>query len=319
MNLYIGDYEVDVDFEAELREFSWNRPRWKENKLIACSPFRNEQHPSFAVTYDKGGIWIDSGGEGEWRSGGFIKLLSWLRNETYEETCEYLLEKYFIVGFRDTDELELDFSRMVTKPKKKFEEISESVLDDYKFTHSYLEKRRGIGEIYQRALKVGYDPKKKAVSFPILDKNGKLVNIKFRSVQGKMFWYYNNNPVREHLYLFFLVDRKKEKKVWLVESEIDAITLYQNRFPAIAVMGGSLTKHQRRILLDSEIETLVIATDNDKQGERLSRDIQSKLGGFMNLEEMTFPEHYKDVNDIPTDELLLYANDTEEMTFDLTL
>lgn len=317
MTIYIGDYEVDVDFEEELRQFDWGRPRWKENKLIACSPFREESHPSFAVTYDKGGVWIDSGGEGEWRSGGFIKLLSWLRNETYEETKEYLLEKYFIVGFRETDELELDFSRMTEKKKIMFEDIPEHVLDQFKFTHSYLEEQRGIGEIYQRALKIGYDPEKKAVSFPILDKNGELVNIKFRSIKSKIFWYWNNNPVREHLYLFFLVDRKKEKRVFLVESEIDAITLYQNGFPAIAVMGGSLTKHQKRILLDSEIETLVLATDNDKQGRRLKKSIQSQLGGLMNLEEMTFPEQYKDVNDLPTEVLLKYARNTTELTFDL--
>jgi 5S rRNA maturation endonuclease (ribonuclease M5) len=314
--LVIGSYEVDVDFEAELREFDWVRPRWKDNKLIACSPFRDETQPSFAVTYDKGGIWIDSGGEGDFRSGRFTFLLSWLRNETEEETKEYLLEKYFILGFRDSDDLELTFDGWETK-KKENEVIPVETLENFKYKHSYLEKRRGIEEIYQRALKIGYDPEKKAVSFPIFDKNGTLVNIKFRSVKSKIFWYWNNNPVRDHLYLLDLVMKKKSKKVWLVESEIDAITLFKNGFPAIAVMGGSLTKKQKRLLIDSGIETLVLATDNDKQGNRLKRSIHSQLGGLMNIEEMSFPEQYKDVNDIPTDELLYYAENTVEHTFDL--
>lgn len=314
--LLIDDYEVDVDFEAELREFTWNRPRWKEDKLIACSPFRDEHHPSFAVTYSKGGVFIDSGGEGEWRSGGFLKLLSWLRNETYEETKEYLLEKYFILGFRDTNELELDFSGWDDKPKKENEEIPLKVLDDYKFVHPYLETRRGIEERYQRALKIGFDPVKKAVSFPIFDKNGNLVNIKFRSVKSKIFWYYNNNPVREHLYLLDLVMKKKAKRVFLVESEIDAITLFKNGFPAVSIMGGSLTNNQKRLLLDSGIETLVLATDNDKQGRYLRENITKKLGGFMVIEEMDFPDHFKDVNDIPTEELLEYARNTEDKLFE---
>lgn len=313
--MWIRDYEVDVDFEAELREFTWGKPRWKEDKLIACSPFRDEAHPSFAVTYSMGGVFIDSGGEGEWRSGGFIKLLSWLRNETYEETSQYLLGKYFIIGFKDTNELELDFTGWETKEKVN-EEIPLDVLENFKFTHSYLEKRRGIEEIYQRALKVGYDPVKQAVSFPIFDKNGKLVNIKFRSVKSKIFWYWNNNPVREHLYLLDLVIKKGAKKVWLVESEIDAITLFKNGFPAISVMGGSLTQKQLRLILDSDIETLVLATDNDSQGRRLARSIHDKLGGFVNIEEMTFPDYYKDVNDIPTEELVEYATQTVEHTFD---
>ncbi|MEH7116926.1 toprim domain-containing protein [Neobacillus vireti] len=314
--LLIGHYEVDIDFESELREFDWVRPRWKETKLIACSPFRNEFHPSFAVSYDKNGIWIDSGGEGEWRSGRFTKLLSWLRNETEEETEEYLLEKYFIVGFRDTDELELSFEGWNTE-KKTNEVILLSVLDQFKFIHPYLEEKRGIEEIYQRALKIGYDPQKKAVSFPIFDKKGQLVNIKFRSVTDKIFWYYNNNPVRQHLYLLDLVMKKKAKRVFLVESEIDAITLFKNGFPAVAVMGGSLTKNQKRLLLDTGIETLVLATDNDKQGRRLKKSIHSQLGGLMNIEEMSFPDHYKDVNDIPTAELIEYATNTNELTFDL--
>jgi DNA primase len=314
--LLIKQYEVDVDFESELRNFDWVRPRWREDKLIACSPFREEIHPSFAVTYSKGGIWIDSGGEGEWRSGPFIKLLSWLRNETWEETEEYLLEKYFIIGFRDTDELELSFDGWEDQ-KAANEEIPLSVLEQFKFTHSYLEKQRGIEEIYQRALKIGYDPRKKAISIPIFDKHGNLVNIKFRSTLSKIFWYYNNNPVREHLYLLDLVLKKKAKRVYLVESEIDAITLFKNGFPSIAVMGGTLTKKQKRLIIDSGIETLVIATDNDKQGRRLAKSIHEKLGGLLDIEQMSFPEKYKDVNDIQTQELIEFANNTIEWTFDL--
>ena len=313
--LLIDAYEVDVDFEAELREFTWGRPRWKDDKLIACSPFRDETNPSFAVTYSKGGVFIDSGGEGEWRAGGFIKLLSWLRNETYEETKEYLLEKYHILGFRDTDELELSFDGWENKPKEK-KLVPIEALEKYKFTHPYLEEKRGIEEIYQRALRIGYDPDKKAIAIPIFDKKGSIINIKFRSVKSKIFWYETDNPVREHLYLLDLAIKKQAKKVWLVESEIDAITLFKHGFPAIAVMGGSLTKSQRRLLLDSGIQTLVLATDNDKQGDRLRASIHSKIGGFINVEDMKFPEKYKDVNDIPTLELIRYAEQTEERTFD---
>jgi 5S rRNA maturation endonuclease (ribonuclease M5) len=268
------------------------------------------------VTYDKGGIFIDSGGDGEWKSGGFVKLLSWLRNETREETEEYLLEKYFIVGFKDTDELELSFDGWEEiKTENGF--ISLAVLDKFKFKHPYFETKRGIEDIYQRALKIGYDPEKQAISIPIFDKNGTLVNIKFRSVKSKVFWYYNNNPVRDHLYLLDLVIKKKAKRVFLVESEIDAITLFKNGFPAVAVMGGSLTKKQKRLLIDAGIETLVLATDNDKQGRRLKKSIHSQLGGLMNIEEMSFPEQYKDVNDLPTETLIEYANNTTEWTFDL--
>lgn len=313
--LLIDSYEVDVDFEAELREYDWNRPSWKDDKLIACSPFREESHPSFAVTYSKGGVFIDSGGDGEFRSGGFIKLLSWLRNETYEETKDYLLEKYHILGFRDTDELELTFEGWEIE-KKEAEVVPMEVLEQYAFIHSYLSQKRGIEEIYQRALRIGYDREKKAVSIPIFDKYGGLVNIKFRSITSKVFWYYGNNPVRDHLYLLDLVIKKKSKRVFLVESEIDAITLFKNGFPAIAVMGSSMTKKQKRLILDSGIETLVLACDNDKAGRRLERSIHKELAGLLCVETMNFPEKYKDINDIPTEELLKYARQTLEVSID---
>lgn len=310
--LKIQRYEVDVDFEKELRQFDWNRPRWKENKLICCSPFREETNPSFAVSYDYGGAFIDSGGEGEWRSGGFVKLLSWLRNETREETELYLLSKYHIIGFVDEDDMELTFDNWEVKEKVD-ELLTFDILDQYAFIHPYLEKKRGIKEIYQRALRIGFDAEKKAVSFPILDKNGNLVNIKFRSVRSKVFWYYNNNKVRDHLYLLFLVRQKKAKTVFLVESEIDAITLFMHGFPAIAVMGSSMTKKQRSLILDSGIETLILATDNDKAGRRLSRSIVDQLGGFLELKELEFPQQYKDVNDLPASVLLECVENLKEV------
>lgn len=311
--LLIDEYEVDVDFEAELRAYDWVRPSWRDDKLIACSPFREEAHPSFAVTYSKGGVFIDSGGDGEFRSGGFIKLLSWLRNETFTETREYLLEKYHILGFRDSDDLELSFDGWDVK-RKEVEVVPKEVLEQFAYTHPYMERRRGIEEIYQRALMIGYDREKKAVSIPIFDKYGGLVNIKFRSVTSKVFWYYGKNPVRDHLYLLDLVSKKGSKRVFLVESEIDAITLFKNGFPAIAVMGSSMTKKQKRLILDSGIKTLVLACDNDKAGERLARSIYKELGGLICVETMNFPEKYKDVNDIPTEELLNYARQTIDLS-----
>lgn len=310
----LREIEVDVDIEAELREYDWTRAKWTGEKLICCSPFRSEFRPSFAVHLETG-VFIDSGGEDEWRKGHFVKLLSWLRNETWTETENYLLEKYYGIGFLATDELELDFSGWLEEEVKP-EPIPLTVLDAYRYKHLYLEKERGIEPIYQRAVKIGYDPRTKAITIPIFNKDGELVNIKFRSVKGKQFWYYpSGQPVRNHLYCLHLVHLKQSKRVYLVESEIDALTLWKNGFPAVAVMGSALTDRQKRLILDSSIETIVLATDNDKAGKRLRRSITNKLNGLVNIEEMNFPEQYKDVNDIPTKELIYYAENSIDITW----
>ena len=77
---------VNVDIQSELEVFEWSRPKWSESKLIACSPFRYDHSPSFFVNLDGdyAGTWGDSGAyDDEWSKGGFIKLLSFLRRETY--------------------------------------------------------------------------------------------------------------------------------------------------------------------------------------------------------------------------------------------
>ena len=43
----INDLELNIDVRAELENYEWEKAIWKENKLIACSPFRGEENPSF--------------------------------------------------------------------------------------------------------------------------------------------------------------------------------------------------------------------------------------------------------------------------------
>jgi 5S rRNA maturation endonuclease (ribonuclease M5) len=311
----IRGYDVDVNVEEELRMFDWVSATWKEDRLICCSPFRDEVHPSFAVHLDTG-VFIDSGGDGEWRKGHFVKLLSWLRNETWTETQEYLLEKYFQLYFKDTDSLELNFDGWVTKKKEEVI-LPDETLQQFAYRHPYLERVRGIEDKYQRALKIGYDNEKQAIAIPHYDKDKRLINIKFRAVKDKRFWYYHTGqPVGQHLWGLWLVILKGWKRVFLVESEIDAMTLLKNGIPAIAVCGSQMTRRQRSLILEhSGIDTLVLATDNDKAGRRLKESIVQSLNGLIELEEMWFPEWYKDVNDIPTNELLKYTCNTKAISF----
>src|SRR5699024_9967546 len=93
----IQGVEMDVDIRGELEEFSWVRQRWSESKLMAALPFRHDRVPSFTVTLyvEYAGTFVDSGAyDADYESGNFPKLLAFLRDETYEETCDYLFEIY---------------------------------------------------------------------------------------------------------------------------------------------------------------------------------------------------------------------------------
>ncbi|NRQ71953.1 toprim domain-containing protein [Bacillus cereus] len=293
----IRGQELDIDYLEEIEGFDvWNKQRVRENKFHSCSPFRTERRPSFAVNLDNG-TWIDSGSDNEeWRKGHFVQLLSWLRQETWEETEAYLLERYANISI-DTEVFEMDFDFNLTKPELCVLGIED--LRPFLFRHAYL-TNRGISEKVQRSFKIGYDKKGGAVVIPWFDKTGRMVNFKFRAIKNKYFWYHEGGqPIKHHVYGLHFIHKLGIKEVFICESETDCLFLWTNGFPAIALGGANLSAKQRQLILDSPIETLIIATDNDAAGKRISRSLVTQLAGLVNLCEISIPNQYKDVNDIP--------------------
>lgn len=288
----IRGQSLDVDLESELQPFEWTRPRWSHDKLIAASPFRYDRTPSFFVTLtgDFAGCWGDSGAyDAEWAGGNFVKLLSFLRNETYEETEEYLLVAYGIDNTGDT--LRLAPVRLRLRATR--QALKADFLSQYERKFEYLQSR-GIGEAVQRQLGVGFDRKSSAVVIPWRLPDGRLANAKFRQTRGKVFWYERDAwPIRE---LVFGIDQAQATTV-LCEAEIDAMSFMQAGYAAVAVGGASFNEHKRDLILRSPIERLVIATDNDKAGEKLRREIIRMMSGKITLRNTYVRGDCKDANE----------------------
>src|SRR5690625_8046285 len=103
----IRNYSVQIDLEAELCEYPFDNARWSADKLVASSPFRKDQAPSFFVNLegDYAGTWADSGSlDYEYARGNFVKLIALLRDISYEEASDYLLEKYGVLHELKPDE-----------------------------------------------------------------------------------------------------------------------------------------------------------------------------------------------------------------------
>nr|BDD45010.1 hypothetical protein 5 [Bacillaceae bacterium] len=310
----VKDLELPIDVKAEIEEYDWEKPTWKGDRLIACSPFRHEKTPSFAVNFENG-TWIDSGGDGEYRKGNFVKLLSLLRGETYEETEEYLISLYS-PNFGELDKLELSFDDWELQEDKPII-FDRSELKPYLFKHPYLE-RRGIPFKVQRAFDVGYHPDTKSVVLVWHDINGNIVNWKHRNVHSKLFWYKKGGqPIRKHLYGIHWVVRKAARTVWVVESEIDALTLWSQGKAAVAIGTSYLSNEKRDLLLKAGVEKIIIATDNDKQGEKAKRSIIRKLGGRIDLEAVVWDGlPYKDINEARDEIDSLKIEDVDIFNFD---
>jgi 5S rRNA maturation endonuclease (ribonuclease M5) len=288
---------MDIDIRAELEKYSWTKPRWSTDKLIAASPFRYDHSPSFFVRLEQygdipAGTFSDSGAyDQEWASGNFVKLLSFLRNETYEETEEYLRGEY---GWQDeSEDGNVKLIPINLRIQRARQSLSADLLSGYTEDYSYM-KKRGISEGVQRQMGVLYDRESRATVIPWRLAENNLANVKFRTVYGKTFWYYKGGrPIRE---LVYGIDQAQATTV-ICEAEIDAMSWMEAGYAAVAVGGASFNKWKRDLLLRSPIEELIIVTDNDKAGGKLRTEIEVAMKGQVRVRQAYVRADCKDANE----------------------
>lgn len=276
MTIKLGEYEVNIDVEAELREFDWVRPRWTHDKLIAASPFRYDRTPSFFVNlverngYPEG-TWSDSGAyDDAYKSGGIVKLLAFLRNETHEETQDYLISKYVELSESYTERLNLPRMEVMIRRKPLKRDIINVRMSPYL-------TKRGISEDVQAQARVGKSRYNGFVGIPWYDANGELVNVKYRATRGKTFFYEKGGrPIREIVYGADLYKRHTADII-VCEAEIDALSWRTAGMAAVAVGGVAFTHWHADILRRLPFDRLIVAGDNDKAGAKFNEQVADAL------------------------------------------
>lgn len=290
----VRDQTLTVDIRTELSAFEWTRPRWTNDKLIAASPFRYDNTPSFFVKLEGeyAGTWADSGHyDADYASGGIVKLLAFLRNESSEETEDYLIETYGITeGKRQ---------RLVVpslKQRESFTPLSETLIEV--LTSPYLTKR-GISTEVQEQVGVGKSAYKGFVAIPWRLPDGRLSNVKYRSTMGKTFYYEKGGwAIRRSVWGAYTIN-KTENSVILCEAEIDAMSWMTAGYQAMAVGGVAFNREQADIIRSLPISRLIIAGDNDKAGVRFNESVVQALRNDVRLAVLTYThDMHKDANEI---------------------
>lgn len=300
----IRNVEVPVNILGELEPYldRFRDYKIRVDKLQSCSPFRFERHGSFAVHLETG-VWVDSGAaSSNYYKGNFVSLLAYLRQEEYIDTEEYLLTAYHVM-LENTDRLKLDMELSLDTPKP----VTFDWFKDFphlQFRHPYL-ARRGISEEIQRFFCVGFDKERDAVAMPWFNNDKKVINVKYRSIRYKQFFYEPTGQLTRY-YVFGLQQCmfKKCTTVAIVESEIDCMYLWSNGIPSVAMGHAGINKEQIKLLLDAGIESVILAMDNDDAGWRFKEEAIRKLSKHFLLWDLNIPPCYKDVNEIPSKVLI---------------
>lgn len=290
----VRNKQVDVDIEAELREYSWDRDRWTSDKLIACSPFRHDSNPSFFVSLETGG-WGDSGSVGDYASGNLFDLLAYLRGTDTLEVCDYLIDKYGAL-YDITD----DSNGIKIKPpslRKQDGGIKEIDGEHVVQATSPYMIRRGISAEVQRQFGVGYGEGHKGfTALPWYTAGGRLANIKYRSTGTKRFFYESNATAVSTLVYGLDVARGYDEVV-IVEGEVDALSWWVAGIPAVAIGGAHISNEQIQAILREGFLTIYAAGDNDKQGDKLNGMIEKAFRGKAEIRGIDYGKE-KDANDV---------------------
>jgi twinkle protein len=222
-------------------------------------------------------------------------LLSYLMDIRYEEADDYLRKKYGADEQHDTYTLRR-VRLTAEEPTKPV--LSLELLEEYRHDHPYLSSRCITAEV-QREMQTGYYPRKNAVTIPWFGPTGELLNVKYRSVSEKKFWYAKGGrPVKELVYGIDYIYRYRCRRATIVEAEIDALTLMSAGIPAVATGGGTFNEEKASVIIRSPIEELIVMADHDDVGQQFKRVVIQMLSRDLHVGVAGYPSKYKDVNEV---------------------
>ena len=218
---------------------------------------------------------------------------------------KWLCRNFATISVEERKPLELDWSRDTTKSVKKY--VSEEELDKYRYYHEYWTTRGIVDDDIIELFDLGYDKEQDAITFPVRDENGNCLFIARRNTKFKRFNYPKDaeKPLyglyELQTYKSILSDEKCRKidsggsQAIICESMIDCILLWQAGYVALALNGVG-SEAQYRQLQQLPVRKLVLATDNDKAGDRARAELRWRVRNKL-ITEIFFPEDIKDVGE----------------------
>lgn len=184
-----------------------------------------------------------------------------------------------------------------------------------------MQSDRALGYLHRRGIltesivqhKFGYSQKQDMVTFPFLTPNGsRYLGFEGRSVEGKRFLTNGNKSNT----LFNLNNRMWSDSVFLTESVLDCVRLEQCGAPAVASMSANRSKAQIN-LLGRHFNNVYVVQDNDPAsngfaGQVAAKKLVDKLADRGII--VVPPEGYKDIGDMPDEEIKLLVAQTTDIT-----
>lgn len=214
---------------------------------------------------------------------------------------QWLVKNFSTVAVEERKDLDLDYSRNNSN-NRKLCFVSEEELNRYRYYHPYWEKRGIVDEEIIELFDLGFDKQSGCITFPVRDVDGNCLFVAKRSISTKFFNYPSGakKPVYG-LYELVSSEYNKDDDVFICESMIDCLLLWQAGYYALA-LNGLGNQYQMEQLRNLSVRKFILATDNDPSGKRARTVLKLKIDNKI-FSEIEFPDDRKDIGECTQEEI----------------
>lgn len=240
--------------------------------------------------------------------------LDWLKEnipgfEVDDTSFDYLIPQTLFQSLQSSYAVNYINSQIIQESKSY---ISEEELASYRLTVPYMYDRKLTDEIIEK-YDIGYDAhyipsgRKKevpCVTFPVKDRDGNVLFISRRSIQGKHFFL--PQGIEKSIYGLYELP-KNSTSVIICESAFNALTAVRYGYNAVALFGTG-TPYEINQLKELGVQEFVLCLDGDEAGHKGAAKLKRALSKCAIVWTIDMPAD-KDVNDCTKEEFdVLYES-----------
>lgn len=304
----------DVKLEATSQGFDVLRDMKVSgnNLMVTCPVHSNgqESKPSCGITLTQiksGNRTIDAGTANCFTCGYTAGLPLFISNVFGKEDggklgYKWLSRQYVNIEVEQREPIVFNFE--TDKKEEVIEYVDPQELQKYNYIHEYMYERK-LTDYVVSYFNVGYDPQDYALTFPIKNKEGNILFIQRRYVpyepNGYKRFHNDSGKSKKTCYGLYEVWNnlellKQVGKLYVVESPIDALTMWTWGLPCIGTLQAIPTGEQLKLIDELPVNELVSAHDNDEAGVRGANRLRQKSTKL--VKRYLFPNGYKDINEM---------------------
>ena len=270
-----------IDWIQALLNLGIDVPVGVDEVSILC-PFHDDNSESCSINLDKG-VWICFAGCGQ---GSLKSFIQEYKDWDFKQVNQYL------VSYKDTHS-----KRLFIEPPI----VEEGPLPEVNvpFKLGMVPKwifDRGFDKQSMKKWLCGITPANGLI-IPVKDINFRTVGWITRQEKQIPKYLYSKGLKKSHI-LFGQPYIRDCEYVCVTEGPLDAMWLNQLGFPAVALLGMSMSEKQKDLILTLPTKEIILCLDNDEAGQRGKKRAFELLDNKIKVSHIDIPKEYKDVQDI---------------------